>query len=330
MPNTDNTQHRLKKKVAVLMGGFSRERDVSLSTGQACSVALQNAGYDVTCIDVVDNHTFMKNLTHIQPDVIFNALHGFFGEDGQLPALLNTMNIPYTHSGVHASQVAMNKGKCQKLFKSQGLPTAQSHVATQDDIRNHQNLLPIPFVVKAICEGSSIGIHIVKTEQDMSVLCDWNYGDALIENYISGREFTCTVLNHPQKTQEYQTQKSQAQKCQPMGITELITHGQFYDYDAKYSSDPSLLAHHICPANIPQDLQNRIFNLSKKCHHVLGCRGISRTDFIWNESTDTLVILETNTHPGMTPTSHAPEQALVAGYSFEDLVTQLVETAQCD
>lgn len=311
------SQNNQGKHVAVLMGGFSREREVSLSTGQSCATALRQAGYRVTCIDVTDTHSFMAQVNRQKPAVIFNALHGTFGEDGQLPALLNHAHMPYTHSGVRASQMALNKGTCQALFQRHNLPIAPSYTATQQEIRTCRIVLPIPFVVKALCEGSSLGITFVHTEQDLKLLSQWDYGDALVEQYVAGREFTCTVLDTPQG-------------LKPLAITELVAPGSFYDYSAKYSEDPSLLARHICPAVIEDDLQSCILQLSQQCHALLGCRGISRTDFLWDDSRNALVILETNTHPGMTPTSHAPEQAQVAGYGFEELVTLLVETARCD
>ena len=302
------------KSVAVLMGGFSRERSVSLSTAKGCIDALRSAGYDVTPIDVTDDILAMtRTLKSVNPDVVFNALHGQFGEDGQVQKILNDLKMPYTHSGVDASSTAMDKGKTQALFKSHNLPVADSHVATQDDIINHKNLMPIPFVVKAVCEGSSIGIAIVKTKSDYDALKNWHYGDALIEHYIDGRELTCTAMGD-----------------KGLAVTELQTKGEFYDFDAKYSADTSLSATHICPADIPPALTETILDLTVQCHEVLGCRGISRTDFLWQEQTDTLVILETNTQPGMTPTSLSPEQAQVAGYSFTDFVSWMVENAQCD
>ena len=302
------------KSVAVLMGGFSRERPVSLSTAKGCIDALRSGGYAVTPIDVTDDiPTMIDTLKSVNPDVVFNALHGQFGEDGQIQKILNDLKIPYTHSGVDASATAMNKGQTQALFKSKDLPVADSHVATQDDIRNHENLMSMPFVVKAICEGSSIGIAIVKTQNDYDALKNWDYGDALIEQYIDGREFTCTAMGDI-----------------ALAVTELQTKGEFYDYNAKYSADTNLSATHVCPANIPPALTETIMNLAVRCHSVLGCRGISRTDFLWHEKTDTLVILETNTQPGMTPTSLSPEQAQVAGYSFADFVSWMVENAQCD
>lgn len=302
------------KSIAVLMGGFSRERSVSLSSASGCIDALRSAGYHVTPIDVRDDiPALIDTLKSLNPDAVFNALHGQFGEDGQVQKILNDLQIPYTHSGVSASKTAMDKGKTQALFKSHNLPVANSHVATQNDIRSHKNLMSMPFVVKAVCEGSSIGIAIVKTESDYQALHNWDYGDALIEQYIDGRELTCTAMDH-----------------KALAVTELQTKGEFYDFDAKYSSDSALSAIHICPAKISTELQDTIMDLAVRCHTILGCRGISRTDFLWDESSDKLVILETNTQPGMTPTSLSPEQAQVAGYAFADFLSLLVENAQCD
>ena len=302
------------KSVAVLMGGFSRERSVSLSSGTECINALQSVGYNVTPIDVSDDiPTLIATLKSVNPDAVFNALHGHFGEDGQVQKILNDLKIPYTHSGVLASTTAMDKGKTQALFKSHNLPVADSHVTTQEDIRKHKNLMDMPFVVKAICEGSSIGIAIVKTQDDYQALQDWDYGDALIETYIDGRELTCTAMGD-----------------KALAVTELQTKGEFYDFNAKYSPDANISATHVCPADISSTLRDTILNLTVQCHSILGCRGISRTDFLWNEHTDTLVILETNTQPGMTPTSLSPEQAQVVGYSFAEFVSWIVENAQCD
>lgn len=305
------------KNIAVLMGGISRERDVSLSTGTACITALTRAGYTVTPIDVINKTDFVPILKSLNPDVVFNALHGEFGEDGQVQKILNDLKIPYTHSGVKSSATALNKGVCQPLFRQHAIPTAHSHVATQTQIQNGENLMDIPYVVKAVCEGSSLGIAIIKTPQDTEQLKNWHYGDGLVEQYIDGRELTCTVLDINSTPT-------------PLAITELVSHGTFYDYDAKYSPDTTIQAQHLCPAPLPDSMYNRITTLAVQCHRVLGCRGISRTDFIWDEQADNLVVLETNTHPGMTSTSHAPEQAVVAGYDFEFLVSQLVGSAQCD
>ena len=295
------------KKIAVLLGGPSAEREVSLVSGRECAQGLRDAGYDVVEIDAGDD--LPEQLRALKPDAVFNALHGRWGEDGCVQGILEWMRIPYTHSGVMASAVAMDKEKAKMVFEAVGIPIADSILAAPADIAADHVMAP-PYVVKPFNEGSSIGIHIVT--EGANTPPQVNTPDApdllMVERYVAGREFTVAVSN------------GEAQ-----AVTEIITEG-WYEYAAKYQAGGS---RHEIPAAIPDDLAAKCLDYAARAHAALGCRGVSRSDFRYDPDTDTLIILETNTQPGMTPTSLVPEQAAYQGTSFSDLVAWMVGDASC-
>ena len=300
----------MTKNVAVFMGGWSAERDVSLVSGAACAEALKRAGYSVTAIDVQRDVGSLLGRLFPKPDVVFNALHGRFGEDGCMQGLLDILNIPYTHSGLTASAVAMDKPMAKRLFKDVGIPVAEDMVATRDQVLAGDVLEP-PYVVKPSNEGSSVGIHIIRAgENELPFAHDsWPYGETvMVEKFIEGRELTVAVMGD-----------------KPLAVTEITTDHDFYDYDAKYAEGGST---HQIPADIDKDVYDEALRLAKLAHDTLGCRGVSRSDFIYDGKA--LYILEVNTQPGMTPTSLVPEQAEHVGISFEELVSWMVENAECD
>lgn len=303
------------KHVAVLMGGFSSERPVSLSSGKACADALEAEGYRVTRLDVDRN--VGAALADLKPDVAFNALHGPFGEDGTIQGILEYLAIPYTHSGVLSSALAMNKGQAKKVAKAAGLPVAESKIVSRFSIVDKHPMRP-PYVVKPVNEGSSFGVVIVKEGQSHppQVISspDWKYGDVvMVERYVHGRELTCAVMGDV-----------------ALGVTEIIPTGHaFYDYDSKYVVGGSK---HECPAKISPNIYQKILTLSLKAHQAIGCRGVSRSDFRYDDrhsENGEVVWLEVNTQPGMTPTSLVPEIAAHAGHSFGDLLSWMVEDASC-
>ena len=303
------------KHVAVLMGGFSSERPVSLASGTACADALEAEGYRVTRIDVERN--IAQVLADLRPDVVFNALHGPFGEDGTIQGVLEYLQIPYTHSGVLASALAMDKEKSKKLAKVAGIPVAESRVMNRFDITSAHPMTP-PYVVKPVAEGSSFGVVIVKEDQahppQVITSGDWKYGDrVMVERFIHGRELTCTVMGDV-----------------ALGVTEIVPVGhQFYDYDSKYVSGGS---RHECPARLSPNIYQKIQTLALKAHQILGCRGVTRSDFRYDDrhsEKGELIWLEVNTQPGMTETSLAPELARHAGHSFGEFVSWMVEDASC-
>lgn len=307
---------RKAKHVAVLMGGWDSERPVSLNSGGQCADALERAGYRVTRVDV--DRSIGKRLEELRPDVAFNALHGPWGEGGAVQGILETLRIPYTHSGILASALAMNKEKARALFKAHGLPVADGRVMSRHEVAREHPMKP-PYVVKPVAEGSSFGVIIVREgrshpPQELASR-EWRYGEAvLVERYVPGRELTCAVMGDV-----------------ALGVIEITTAGhQFYDYDAKYAPGGSK---HILPAEISPNIYQSIQKLALTAHLALGCRGVSRSDFRFDDQGNgqgELVILETNTQPGMTPTSLVPEMAAHAGHSFEDLVSWMVEDASCD
>ena len=304
-----------RKHVAVLMGGFSSERPVSLSSGNACADTLEAEGYKVTRIDVT--REVGSVLTELKPDVAFNALHGPFGEDGTIQGILEYLQIPYTHSGVLASALAMHKDLAKRVAVAAGIPVAQSRIMNRFDIGNSHPMEP-PYVVKPVTEGSSFGVVIVKEDQShppqVIVSSDWKYGDTvMVERYIPGRELTCAVMGDV-----------------ALGVCEIIPVGHsFYDYDSKYAPGGSK---HECPAKVSPNIYQKIQTLALKAHQAIGCRGVSRSDFRYDDrqSEDGEVVwLEVNTQPGMTPTSLVPEIAAEAGYSFGRLLSWMVEDASC-
>lgn len=300
----------MTKQVAVLMGGWSAERNVSLVSGAACAKALQRAGYSVTAIDVQRDVGALLSRLYPHPDVVFNALHGRWGEDGCMQGLLDILGIPYTHSGLTASALAMDKPLAKRLFRDVGIPVAEDKVVTRDEVLAGDVMKP-PYVVKPLNEGSSVGIHIIREGANELPFANdsWPYGDAvMVERYIPGREFTVAVMGD-----------------RPLTVTEIMTEREFYDYDAKYAAGGSS---HQVPANVDKGVYDEAMRLALLAHQTLGCRGVSRADFRFDG--ETLYILEVNTQPGMTPTSLVPEQALYAGISFEELVTWMVENAEYD
>jgi D-alanine-D-alanine ligase len=304
-----------KKHVAVLLGGFSSERPVSLSSGNSCADALEAEGYRVTRVDVTRD--VGRVLSELKPDVAFNALHGPFGEDGTIQGVLEYLEIPYTHSGVLASALAMNKELSKKIAKLAGIPVAESKVMSRFAIGNKHPMKP-PYVVKPVNEGSSFGVVIVKEDQShppqVIGSAEWKYGDTvMVERYIHGRELTCAVMGDV-----------------ALGVTEIIPTGHsFYDYDSKYVPGGSK---HVCPAKISLNIYQKIQTLTLKAHQAIGCRGVTRSDFRYDDrhsENGELIWLEVNTQPGMTPTSLVPEIAAEAGHSFGELLSWMVEDASC-
>tara|TARA_R110001592_G_scaffold104523_4_gene294036 strand:+ start:6506 stop:7408 length:903 start_codon:yes stop_codon:yes gene_type:complete len=296
--------------VAVLMGGWSAEREVSLVSGAACAKALQDAGYQVTTIDVQRDVGALITRLYPRPDAVFNALHGRFGEDGCIQGLLDILGIPYTHSGVLASAVAMDKPMAKRLFAAEGIPVAD-HVVTTIEAARAREPMARPYVAKPMNEGSSVGVHIVREGDNEPPFegSGWSYGEeVMIERYIPGRELTVSVMGG-----------------KALAVTEITTARGFYDYDAKYANGGSI---HVIPAEVDKGVYDQAMDLSERAFKAIGCRGVARTDFRYDG--DTLYMLEINTQPGMTPTSLVPEQAAHAGLSFQDLVVWMVEQAECD
>lgn len=300
---------RATPKVAVLMGGPSSEREVSLSTGRECAAALREAGFDVVEVDAGPD--LARHLSEIAPDVAFNALHGRWGEDGCVQGMLEWLRIPYTHSGVLASALAMDKERSKAAYRAEGLPVVDSRLAPAAEVRKAHVIDP-PYVVKPNNEGSSVGIYIVhEAANGPPPLSDDMPEMVMVEAYAPGRELTTTVLGD-----------------RPLAVTDILTDG-WYDYDAKYAPGGS---RHVIPAEVPVEIAAACLDYALRAHRCLGCRGVSRTDFRWDEARglDGLILLETNTQPGMTPTSLAPEQAAHAGMSFPELCRWIVEDASCD
>ncbi|HVI50849.1 MAG TPA: D-alanine--D-alanine ligase [Candidatus Sulfotelmatobacter sp.] len=304
----------MSKRVVVLMGGFSAERDVSLNSGAAVAGALEQAGYAVATIDVRrDLRTLVGGLIAAQPWAVFNALHGRFGEDGSVQGILDIMKIPYTHSGVLASAMAMDKPTARKVFTAAGIPVAEGRVVHKADVFAG-DVLPRPYVLKPLNEGSSVGVHIIQGNAERpSCDADWPYGEwVLAETFIPGREITVAVMGD-----------------KALGVTEITSDRGFYDYTAKYAPGGS---RHIVPAPLPPEIFAEAQRLAVEAHKALGCRGVSRADLRYDDTNGEgkLYVLEVNTQPGMTGTSLVPEQAEAAGISFKDLVTWMVENATCD
>jgi D-alanine-D-alanine ligase len=305
----------MSKHVAVLMGGVSNERQVSLSSGRQCSDALQRAGYRVTDVDV--GFDIAERLRDLQPDVAFNALHGPYGEDGTIQGVLEFLRIPYTHSGVLASALAMNKHQAKIMFKAVGIPVTDHLIVNRAQVARAHVMEP-PYVIKPVADGSSVGVFIVKADMShppQEILReDWNAGeDVMVERYVPGRDLTCAVMGDV-----------------ALGVTEIVTDLSFYNFEAKYAKGGS---NHIIPAQIKPEIYDKVQKIALKAHAALGCRGVTRSDFRYNDRAGVdgeLVCLEINTQPGMTETSLAPEQARHAGHSFEELVSWLVEDASCN
>ena len=302
----------MSKHVAVLMGGWSAEREVSLRSGRACAEALTRCGYRVTRIDV--GRDIATVLSTVKPDVALNVLHGNPGEDGTLQGMLEILAIPYSHSGVLASALAMQKDVAKELFRVAGVPVAEGLVATRLEAAK-QHLMARPYVIKPIAEGSSVGVFLVKEDQPHPpqelYREDWAYGDrVMLEKFIPGKELTCAVMGE-----------------QALGVIEIVPTVRFYDYEAKYAPGGSK---HLLPAPVSSFVYQEARRLALGAHRALGCRGVSRADFRYDdriEGTGGLVCLEINTQPGMTETSLVPELAAHAGISFDELVRWMVDDA---
>ena len=311
-----------RPSVAVLFGGISNERDVSLSSGAGVLSALREAGYRCRGVDAgPDLGALVGELERDRPGVVFNALHGRFGEDGAIQGVLDWMGIPYTHSGVRASAVAMDKVAARAVFAAAGLPIAHGAVVAIERFAE-ADPLPAPFVVKPLNEGSSVGVHIVRDGSNSrgAIVGAWRYGPlALVEEFVPGREITVGVLDGRALT-----------------VTDITPNPElgcgFYDYEAKYGANGS---RHVLPADIHPDAFAEALRIASAAHVALGCRGASRTDFRYDDTAHggdrpgRLVLLEVNTQPGLTPTSLLPEQALHCGMDFPALCAWMVENAAC-
>lgn len=302
------------KHVAVLMGGWSAEREVSLRSGKACADAAERAGYRVTRVDVQrDIATVLQNL---KPDVALNVLHGRPGEDGTLQGVLEVIGVPYTHSGVLASSLAMQKDLAKVMLKAGGVPVPEGMTVSRFEAAK-QHVLPRPYVVKPIAEGSSVGVFIVTDTHEHPpqelFRDDWAFGDmVLCERFIPGKELTCAVIGD-----------------KALDVIEIVPKVRFYDYEAKYAPGGS---EHVLPAKIPSDVYEEVRRLTLAAHRALACRGVTRADFRWDDSAGVagLSCLEVNTQPGMTETSLVPELAVHAGMPFEDLVRWMIEDASLE
>ena len=299
---------RTPARIAVLMGGRSAEREVSLSSGAECAAALRKEGFEVVEIDAGPD--LASVLADARPDVAFNALHGRWGEDGCVQGMLEWLQIPYTHSGVLASALAMDKSRAKRIFAAAGLPVARGMIVCREHARAAHPMEP-PYVVKPNNEGSSVGVYLVAEGANRpAVLGDDMPETVLVEEYVAGRELTTTVMGN-----------------RALAVTDIIAEG-WYDYHAKYAPGGS---RHVVPADLPAEITEACLDYALRAHEALGCRGVSRTDFRWDERRGLggLYLLETNTQPGMTPTSLAPEQAAACGVAFGELVRWMVEDASC-
>jgi D-alanine-D-alanine ligase len=302
-------------RVAVLHGGISNEREVSLSTGKQVAAALGHAGYHVSLIDVTDDLPALLAALTPKPDAVFNALHGRFGEDGAIQGVLDWLGIPYTHSGVRASAIAMDKQIAKALFAASGLPVAKGVVVPVEDLFA-ADPMPLPYVIKPVSEGSSVGVEIIRQGDNRraAVAQSWRFGrTAMVEEFIPGRELTVSVMDN-----------------RAIAVTDIIADaGAFYDYESKYADGGS---HHIIPAGIHPDIYASAMDVASRAHKVIGCRGATRCDFRYDDTNGEpgrLVLLEINTQPGLTPTSLLPEQAAHIGIDFPRLCAWMVEHAKC-
>lgn len=306
------TRSSSKPHVAVLLGGLSSEREVSLVSGNAVITALKSLGYQVTPIDM--GRDIASKLIQTKPDVVFNALHGPYGEDGCVQGLLEIMQIPYTHSGVTASAICMDKIRSKEVFVSNNILCPKGKIIARNDNIN-TDPIPRPYVVKPIFEGSSIGVNVVFEKDNFSFVdYEWKYGDqVIIEEYIPGKEIQVAVVGDT-----------------PLGAIEIRPKGRFYDYEAKYTKGK---AEHFMPAPISKDAYEEVLELAGRIHRIMGCRSVSRVDFRYDDRVQGkggFYVLEVNTHPGFTPLSLVPEIAAHAGISFSELVEKLISEAKCD
>ncbi|MBL8658364.1 MAG: D-alanine--D-alanine ligase [Rhodospirillales bacterium] len=298
------------RRVAVLMGGWSVEREVSLVSGAAVTAALRAAGYDAAAIDVTRDAAGLLAALTPPPDAVFNALHGRYGEDGCIQGLLDILAVPYTHSGLLASALAMDKPTAKRLFADAGIPVAEHVIAARAAVLEGE-VMARPYVIKPLNEGSSVGVLIVREGDNHGLISerDWPYGEqVMVERFVPGRELTVAVMGD-----------------RALAVTEITTQRGFYDYDAKYAAGGS---RHVVPADLDPAVYAETLRLALLAHRTLGCRGVSRADFRYDGRR--LYALEVNTQPGMTPTSLVPEQAAACGITFEDLVVWMVENATCD
>jgi D-alanine-D-alanine ligase len=301
-------------RVAVLLGGLSPERPVSLSTGAGAVAALKRLGHEVAEIDPQEPH-WVEQLKAFKADAVFNVLHGEWGEDGRVQGVLEYMRLPYTHSGVLASALAMDKAKAKAVFAQAGLPLARGKLMDRREAARAHPMAP-PYVVKPNAQGSSVGVFIVREganrPPEQLLDPDWKYGeDVLVEEFIGGHEYTVAVLG---------------EKSGPraLAVTAIIPAGEWYDYNAKYAEGGSK---HVLPANISKEMTDKMMRWAETAHEVLGCRGLTRSDFKWDEASGKVCLIELNTQPGMTPTSLAPEQAAYLGMDYDALVKWILEDA---
>lgn len=302
-----------KKSVAVLLGGWSAEREVSLVSGAGVVRALEAEGYEVRAIDVQrDAAGLIAALTNPRPDAVFNALHGRGGEDGTVQGILEFLGLPYTHSGVRASSVAMDKEMAKRVLSTVGVPSPRAVVLRRGETLP-EGAIALPYIVKPVDEGSTVGVTLVREGQNSPLEDSWIFGDrVMVEEYIPGRELTVAVMGD-----------------RALAVTEIDFGAQLYDYTAKYTSGH---ATHYLPARVPDDIAAEAMRLAVLAHQTIGCQGVSRSDFRWDDSRpglDGLFFLEVNNQPGMTPLSLAPEQAAHVGISYGALVSWLVENASC-
>ena len=298
----------MSKKVLVVKGGFSAERDVSLVSGQGIADALRTEGYEIKEYDLQNVSDFLDVLRSFQPDVVFNALHGNWGEDGEIQGLLDMLQIPYTHSGLKASAVGMDKQLTKLVCRSLGIKTPNGEKTIYRDFKSSGTKVAMPYVIKPVCDGSSVGVYIIRTADDLKTIKFDDKAEILIEEYIDGKELTVSVLQGKALT-----------------ITEMRPRQGFYDYHAKYTDGAT---DHIIPAEVPESAFNDALRSAEKLHRALDCKTVSRCDFRYNEK-DGMVLLEINTAPGMTPLSLVPEQYKYCGGSYSKLCKILVEEASC-
>ena len=305
----------MSKSVAVLMGGWSPEREVSLSSGRECAKALVDRGHKVRVIDVSRDLPGLLRALEPRPDVIFNALHGVGGEDGTVQGVFEMLGVPYTHSGVLASAMAMHKPTAKTIFRDAGLPVAEGVVARPEELVEHDPM-PAPFVVKPANQGSSVGVRIVRINDNSwrEEVTEWCFGnEVLVERFVPGRELTVAVMGD-----------------RALGVCEIVPRGTFYDYTAKYAAGGS---DHLIPAPIPAAICEEALDIGLRAHQALGCRGVSRADLRYDDTPagdGRLYLLEVNIQSGMTPTSLVPDIARHVGIGFDELVAWMVENASCD
>ncbi len=310
-----NTLALSGRRIAVLLGGLSPEREVSLVSGEECAKVLERLGAGVVRIDA--GRDLASQLAAAEPDIVFNALHGAWGEDGCVQGVLETLNLPYTHSGVLASALAMDKAKAKAVLAAAGVVVPGGGLYDRHEVAS-RHVLPPPYVVKPNAQGSSVGVFLVFETADAPPQAvgadDWTFGEqVMVEPYIAGREICVAVLG-------------EAGGPRAMAVTDIVATAGWYDYEAKYGQNGS---RHIVPADLPPEITRRAMDLSVRAHAALGCRGLTRADLRYDDINGDLVLLEVNTQPGMTPTSLAPEQAAYTGWDFDRLVHWIVQDASC-